>query len=181
LRPGRSLSILAFLVVLGGTVIAHAPLRAQQAIKPDKDQAQKVAPIPARMWKSQTTGNEYRVWTEDNRLHAEWTNIPPGSAAKGAYIRTVCRRAGEKWVGEAHSYLPCLKGKGKNEQLVNFCHVTTGFEINTRTASRITGRTEGLKRFDCSKCQVLEKEWKNFVWVPMPPKKGPGHEVPESR
>jgi hypothetical protein len=181
LRSGRNLSTLAFLLVLGGTLVAHAPLRAQQAKKSEKEQAQRVAPIPTRTWKSETTGNEYRVWTEDNRLHAEWTNIPPGSAAKGAYIRTVCRRAGQKWVGESRSYLPCLAGRGKDEHLMNFCHVTTGFEINTMTASRITGRAEGLKRFDCSKCQVLEKEWKNFVWVPMPQKKGPGHEVPESR
>ena len=54
-------------------------------------------------------------------------------------------------------------------------------KTGTLTENRLTGLGEALKRFDCSKCQVLEKEWKDFVWVPLPPKKGAGHEVPESR
>jgi hypothetical protein len=163
LKLSRNLASLAVFLFLSPIGTGVPILRAQ---KPVKSQAQKVAPIPTRIWKSKTTGNEYRVWTEDNRFHAEWSNIPPGSAAKGAYIRTVCQRAGEKWVGESHSYLPCVGGEGKKEHIINFCHVTTGFEIDTMTASRITGRTEGLKRFDCAKCQVLEKEWKNFEWTP---------------
>jgi hypothetical protein len=148
---------------------AGAGLRAVQpksSPKTEKSQAEKVAPVASRVWKSKITGNEYRVWTENSRLHAEWLNIPPGSAAKGAYIHTVCRRVGQKWIGESRSYVPCLAGQGKDEHLINFCHVTTGFEIDTLTESSMTGRAEGLKRFDCAKCTVLEKEWKKFEWVP---------------
>jgi hypothetical protein len=180
LRASRYLVSFALLLLLWPVRTGLRAGQARQPRKPAAAQAQKLAPVPGRMWKSQTTGHEFRVWTEDSRFHAEWTNIPPASAAKGAYIRTVCRRAGEKWVGESQSYLPCVAGEGKNEHLMNFCHVTTGFEIDSMTASRIDGRTEALKRFDCAKCQVLEKEWKPFVWVTLPPKTGAGHQIPES-
>jgi hypothetical protein len=181
LKPSRniaSFALLLFIYEIGTFVPA---LQAQKPQNPGNSQAQKIAPVPSRVWKSETTGNEYRVWTENNRFHAEWLNIPPGSAAKGVYIRTVCHRAGQKWIGEARSYLPCVAGEAKKEQIVNFCHVTTGFEIDSMTDSRISGRTEGMKRFDCTKCQVLEKEWKSFVWVPKPQKSGPSRPLPGSQ
>ena len=108
------------------------------------------------------------MWQENQRLHAEWSNIPPEFAAKGAYIRTVCRRAGKKWIGESHSYLPCSVGAGKEEHIANWCQVVTGFEVNSMTNSRISGRGEGLKRFDCLRCEVIEKVWGEFEWVPKP-------------
>jgi hypothetical protein len=124
------------------------------------------AATKGRIWTSRTTGKEYRVWTESNQFHAEWTNIPLEFAAKGAYIRTVCDRKGAKWVGRSEEFLPCSIGTGKEEHIANFCKLTTGFELESMTATNITGRTEALKRFDCAKCQILEKEWKSFVWVP---------------
>jgi hypothetical protein len=63
-------------------------------------------------------------------------------------------------------FLPCSVGEGKQEHIANFCQLTTGFEIDSMTDSKITGRGESLKRFDCAKCNILEKEWKGFVWVP---------------
>ncbi len=119
-----------------------------------------------RIWTSQTTGKEYRVWTEKEQFHAEWTNVPPEFAAKGAHIRSTGTRKGQKWLGESQNYLPCSAGEGKQEHIANFCQLTTGFEVDSMSATRITGRGEALKRFDCAKCKVLEKEWKNFVWVP---------------
>jgi hypothetical protein len=178
LKLSHRLASLAILVLLAASGTGITALQAQ---KPEKKQAQKVAPVPTRVWKSETSGKEFRVWKENNRFHAEWANIRPEFAAKGVYIRTVCRRSGEKWVGESRSYLPCAVGEGKNEKVVNFCHFTTGFEVDTITDSRIAGRGEAVRVSDCTKCQVRNEGWKPFVWVPLPPKKGTGHEVPESR
>lgn len=157
-------------LILAAFLVASAvpDFRGQEARKAAPEQAQKVAPVPSRIWKSETSGKEYRVWTENQRFHAEWVNIPAEFAAKGAYIRTVCRRAGQKWIGESRSYLPCSVGEGKEEHLANWCHVVTGFEVESMTETRLTGRGEGLKRFDCRKCQVIEKVWGSFAWVPKP-------------
>jgi S1-C subfamily serine protease len=130
--------------------------------------AREAPPEQGRIWRSETSGKEYRLWIKDKQLHAEWTNIPPEFAAKGAYIRSVSRRVGSKWVGESHSYLPCSMGNGKEEHIANFCHLTTGFKLDSMTDKKITGRGEALRRFDCKTCKVLEKEWKDFVWVPKP-------------
>lgn len=164
-RNARSLALLlaAFLIT---TAMPH--LHGQEARKPSPEQAQKIAPVPSRVWKSETSGREYRVWMENQRFHAEWVNIPAEFVAQGAYIRTVCWRAGQKWIGESRSYRPCSVGEGKEEHIANWCHVTTGFELDSVTENRISGRGEGLKRFDCRKCQVIEKVWKSFVWVPKP-------------
>jgi hypothetical protein len=124
------------------------------------------AAVKGSIWKSETTGKEYRVWTEKEQFHAEWTNIPPQFAAKGAHISSTGARKGQKWLGESQNYLPCSAGEGKQEHIANFCQLTTGFEVDSMSATRITGQGEALKRFDCAKCKVLEKEWKNFVWVP---------------
>lgn len=146
---------------------APARFNAQESKTPER-KGESAAPATARIWKSETSGKEYRVWTENRRFHAEWVNIPREFAAQGAYIRTVCRRAGAKWVGESRSFLPCSMGAGKEEHIANWCRVTTGFEVDSMTEKRITGRGEALKRFDCKACTALEKEWKGFVWVPKP-------------
>ena len=52
-----------------------------------------------RTWKSQTTGNEYRVWVEKDAFHAEWVNVPEDMARHGAYLHTLCRHTGSKWAG----------------------------------------------------------------------------------
>lgn len=163
-------SFAGLLLLLSPVFFCAAPAGfcAQESKAPELGKGKGAAPASARIWKSETSGKEYRVWTENRRFHAEWVNIPPEFAAKGAYIRTVCRRAGAKWVGESRSYLPCSMGAGKEEHIANWCRVTTAFEVDSITEKRITGRGEALKRFDCKTCKVLEKEWKGFVWVPKP-------------
>jgi len=162
---------LASMIGLAGCSNNSAPPAATQSAASNQP-ATPATPAPAAtaakgsLWTSQTTGKEYRVWTEKDQFHAEWANIPPEFTARGVYIRTVCNRKGAKWVGESSEYLPCSIGEGKQERIANFCRLTTGFELNSMTETKITGRTEALKRFDCAKCKILEKEWKDFVWVP---------------
>jgi len=126
-----------------------------------------VTPVGAgRIWKSETTGREYRVRIEKDRFYAEWANLAREAVKGGAYIRSECRRVGSKWVGTSRIYLPCStneKGKG---QVTNTCHLTTRIEIDSITPTRITGRGENLKRFDCGKCEILETGWAKFEWVP---------------
>jgi len=163
-------SFAGLLILFSAVFFCAAPagLCAQESKAPAPGKGESAAPASARIWKSETSGKEYRVWMENQRFHAEWVNIPPEFAAKGAYIRTVCRRTGTRWVGESRSYLPCSMGSGKEEHIANLCHVTTGFEVDSITKKRVAGRGEALKRFDCRTCKVLEKVWKNFVWVPKP-------------
>ncbi len=118
------------------------------------------------LWKSETTGKEYRVWMEKGEFHAEWTNIPPEFAAKGARISSMGKRQGEKWVGESQEYLPCSVGEGTQSHIANFCRLATGFEIDSISATKITGRGESVRISDCAKCLVSKKEWKDFAWVP---------------
>ena len=124
------------------------------------------APAKGTVWKSETTGKEYRVWTDKDQLHAEWANIPPEFAARGAYIRSLGERKGEKWVGQSETNLPCLVGEGQQAHIANFCQLTAGFEIDSMSATKIEGRGEYKRISDCAKCQVILKEWKPFVWVP---------------
>jgi hypothetical protein len=178
LNLSRAGASLALALLIGHLGYGKSPAQATDSQKSAKKQASKAtAATPAtpassearakgRIWKSQTTGKEYRVWTEKEQFHAEWTNVPPEFAAKGAHIRSTGTRKGQKWLGESQNYLPCSAGEGKQQHIANFCQLTTGFEVDSMSATRITGRGEALKRFDCAKCKVLEKEWKNFVWVP---------------
>jgi len=126
---------------------------------------------PGRVWVSETSGKEFLLWKASQQWHAEWVNVPSELAERGASIKTMFRRQGSKWVGTAQSYLPCTLGEGAQEHIANWCHVQTGMEISSMTDERITGRGEALERFDCQKCQVLEKAWRNFVWVPKKEKK----------
>jgi len=119
-----------------------------------------------RTWKSQTTGNEYRVWVEKDAFHAEWANVPEDMARHGAYLRTLCRYTGSKWAGTSESLLPCTVGEGANQRTVNWCRLETQTEIDSIARDRITGRGQTIKRVDCQSCKVLETGWAAFVWVP---------------
>ena len=176
MKLSRIVASLALAVVIGlaGCSNSSAPPAGPRSAAADQPAAPATTATRATtataakgsLWKSETTGKEYRVWTENDQFHAEWANILPEFAAKGAHIRSTGARKGDKWVGESEDYLPCSIGQGKEEHIANFCQLTTGFEIDSMTDSKITGRGEALKRFDCAKCEVLEKEWKGFVWVP---------------
>ncbi|MGH9469615.1 MAG: hypothetical protein ACRD1N_04640 [Terriglobia bacterium] len=121
--------------------------------------------LDGSLWLSSTTHNVYRVRVKDGTLSAEWVNIAPAEARLGAYIRTECHREGRRWVGDTSSYLRCETDGANQKPYVHWCHINTRTEIISISQDRITGRAEGLKRFDCRQCKVLEKEWKNFIWV----------------
>ncbi len=139
--------------------------RAQQSPKAAPRPTAHTGPAPA-VWKSKTTDREYRVKVSKSIFNAEWVNISPALQQHGAYIRTKCRREGNKWVGTSQSYLPCTTAETPPNQYANWCHLETKFEVQKITADRITGQGESLKRFDCQKCKIIETEWAAFVWAP---------------
>jgi hypothetical protein len=124
---------------------------------------------PFRMWRSETTGNVYRVRVEGDTLFAEWVNIPPDLARRGAYVRTECRRLGSEWIGTTRSQLslPCTEVSGPHGHPTSWCSLVTRTEINTVSSDRITGRAQAPHRLDCRSCKLIEADWKNFVWVPV--------------
>lgn len=105
------------------------------------------------------------MWIENERLHAEWVNVPAQLAERGAYIRSECRHVGALWIGTTQSYLPCETTEN-GKRVSNWCQVMTKAEFNHVGANRVTGRSERLKRFDCQRCRVLETDWQDFEWVP---------------
>jgi hypothetical protein len=137
-------------------------------------EGQKTSPPPSgsvagrargELWKSQTTGNEYRVTIEGATFRAERVNIPKDPSHQGAYVRTTARRQGSKWIGKTQIFLPCAVG---HEPVSNKCHLTMGFEITEMAPDLIRGRIENpdLHEFDCKTCNVPKTAWKDFVWIP---------------
>jgi len=126
---------------------------------------------PARVWKSLTTGHEYRVRIEGDVLRAEWVNIPPDVARQGAYVRTECRRVGSKWIGTTRSRLPlpCTEVTAPDGRHPSaWCSLVTRTEIDSVSADRIAGRAQAPTRLDCQACKLLDAEWKDFTWTPKP-------------
>jgi len=129
-----------------------------------------VGQASSSLWRSETTGKEYRVQVDKDRFYAEWVNIPPESVKRGAYIRSECRRVGSKWIGTSRINLPCTAGEGAKEHIANTCRMQFRIEINSIQADRIVGRGETLKRFDCQSCRADETGWGDFAWVPKTPR-----------
>jgi hypothetical protein len=123
--------------------------------------AAKTTALP-QIWKSATTGKEYRVQIEGDRLTAEWSNIPPEAAKQGAYIRSECRRSGTKWVGTSRILLGCPLPDGKTKM----CPILLRFEVDFVSSDRITGGAEILRDFDCGSCEVRKTGWGPFSWSP---------------
>jgi hypothetical protein len=122
-----------------------------------------------RVWKSQTTGNEYRLDVGGDVLHAEWINVPADLSREGAYVRTECRRVGDKWIGTTRSRLPlpCTEVSlpdGRHPSA--WCSLVTRTEIDSIAPDRITGRAQAPTRLDCRACKLLDAEWKDFIWTP---------------
>jgi hypothetical protein len=140
-------------------------LEAGQAKPAGKEQPTQAVSPPAKVWRSTTTGRDYRVWVDKDRLYTEGVNLPPALVRVGGYVRSESRRVGSKWMGTVHSYLPCETTES-NERISNRCHLETKIEIDSMTADRITGRAQTLRKFDCSACRVIEAAWADFVWVP---------------
>jgi len=166
MRVQEMLAVAGALAVLGTCACSEEPKPTASA--PGMPAA--TAPSPAAaakdVWVSETTGREYRVRKGPGHFYAEWSNMSGAFLAHGAYIRSECKRQGNKWVGESRSHLPCVEGNLPPGQYSNWCDVVTKIKFDEVTPTRISGSGEGLKRFDCQKCQVLETNWKPFVWIP---------------
>ncbi len=156
--------VLAYTIAIAALV--GLPLEAQQAKRSPRRKPNQVSPAFCDIWKSETTGREYRVQLDPERFYAEWVNLAPEVRRQGAYIHTECRRAGSKWVGTSRIYLPCTMGTGANEHIENRCPLLMRIEIDSITPNRITGRAETFKDFDCQTCKVSSTVWANFKWVP---------------
>jgi hypothetical protein len=128
--------------------------------------------VRAEIWRSETTGKEYRVQVDKDRFYAEWVNIPPESVKHGAFIRSECHRVGSKWIGTSSVRLPCTVGEGAKEHIGNTCRLQLRIEIDSIGPDRIVGHGETLRRFDCQSCRVDEAGWGEFVWVPKKPRAG---------
>ena len=149
---------------------AVLPSNAQQLAPPKKERQIPAPPASARIWKSLTTGNEYWVWTENERMFAQWVNITPEWAERGAYIHTECRKVGARWIGNSRLYLPFPCEKTQNGRKTRaWCRLVTKIEFDRIEANRLAGRTEGFKEFDCERCRIVEVVWKDFEWVPKEP------------
>ncbi len=155
---------LALVIVFAEASSVLTDARQSQTSSPAKRAQARAA--QGKIWKSETTGKEYRVKVEKDRFYAEWSNVPPESAKQGLYIRTECRPAGTKWVGTTQAFLLCPHKEEAGAKKMNGCHITLRFEVDSITPDRITGRGESLRRWDCDACKVFETGWGNFVWVP---------------
>lgn len=118
------------------------------------------------VWISETTHAVYRVQISGSVLRAEQVNTPPEVAKQGAYVRTEAHEAGGKWVGKSQVYAKITLAPGGKSQQSNWCHLEANIEFLTLTPERITGRSEAPLQMDISKCRILKKEWKDFVWIP---------------
>ena len=134
----------------------------QSAPKPGgAKSAAKVGALP-QVWRSTTTGKEYRVRIDGDRFTAEWSNIPPEAAKQGAYIRSECRRSGTRWIGTSRILLSCPLPDGKTKM----CPMLLRFEVDFISSDRISGGGEILREFDCSSCEVRKTGWGPFSWTP---------------
>lgn len=166
MRPLRSTIVAASLLVavLSGLLTARVP-GAQAPATGSSGQA-----AVARVWKSQTTGHEYRVSIQGDVLRAEWVNLPADLIRQGAYVRTECRRAGNRWIGTTRSRqpLPCTEvTTPEGRHPTAWCSLVTRTEIDSIAPDRISGRAQAAVRLDCQACKLLDAEWKDFVWTPI--------------
>lgn len=120
-------------------------------------------PLP-KIWHSDATHHDFRVEVTADLFRAEWINVPADAAKQGAYIRTECRRSGNKWIGQSRIYLPCVPAAAA--AATKACPITTRFEVDSVSPEKISGHGESLKQFDCATCQVQQTGWAEFTWVP---------------
>ena len=155
-----------WVIILVCAILAATPLQLfaqnQSAPKPGGARsAAKAAGFP-QIWKSASTGKEYRVKIEGDRFTAEWSNVPLQAAQQGAYIRSECRHSGTRWIGTSRILLPCPLPDGKTKM----CPMMLRFEVDFISSDRITGGGEILRDFDCASCEVRKVGWGPFSWAP---------------
>jgi hypothetical protein len=164
LKQGRSIQVamLACGLALGAWGCSSAVSQKSPQASSGADQLGQLPDV----WRSLTTGKEYFVRMDKSHFYAQWVNLPPASARRGAYIHTSCALKGSKWAGTSDIYMPCVVGEGKAEKVANTCHLTLKIEIDSISNDRITGRGQSLRKFDCGSCKVVDTGWANFEWVP---------------
>ncbi len=150
--------VLLCVVLVAGSLLFSS--ENQGAAKPAASAAKSSA-LP-EVWKSASTGKEYRVKVEGDRFTAEWSNIPAQAAKQGAYIRSECRRTGSRWIGTSRILLGCALPDGKTKM----CPMILRFEVDFVSPDRITGGGEILRDFDCASCEVQKTGWGPFTWTP---------------
>jgi hypothetical protein len=149
--------------ILGTTSLQQSSGNQNSAKPAGAKSAAKGGAFP-QIWKSASTGKEYRVKIDGDRFTAEWSNIPPQAAKQGAYIRSECRHSGTRWIGTSRLFLPCPLPDGKTKM----CPMILRFEVDFISSDRITGGGEILRDFDCGSCEVRKTGWGPFSWAPKP-------------
>ena len=145
-----------------GIVLWQLCAESQNTPKPGgAKSAPKAAAFP-QVWRSATTGREYRVKIDGDRFTAEWSNLPRLAAEQGAYIRSDCRRSGTRWIGTSRIFLSCGLPDGKTKM----CPMILRLEVDYISPERITGGGEILRDFDCGACEVRKTGWGPFTWTP---------------
>jgi hypothetical protein len=160
----RVMSKLLPIFLACGLCAAPAVAQSKTAGKPTTAPAA-APPIPeTSVWRSLTTGRDYRVTLHKNLLVAEWVNLPPADVTNHASVRSELHRSGSKWVGTTRAHMPCQTTEA-GKQVSNVCDLTTRIEMESIAADKIVGHGESLKRFNCGKCQILETKFAPFQWV----------------
>ena len=158
-------NVKAYCIVLLSALLAVAPWmfssENQGSTKPAANATAKAGALPS-VWKSASTGREYRVKVEGDRFTAEWSNIPAEAAKQGVYIRSDCRRTGSRWIGTSRILLGCALPDEKTKM----CPMLLRFEVDFISPERITGGGEILRDFDCGTCQIRKTGWGPFTWTP---------------
>jgi hypothetical protein len=164
-KPLRAKRFWRIIILLCG-ILATVPLQYSSenpsTPKPVGTKSAAKANALPEVWRSATTGKEYRVKIDGDRFTAEWSNIPPQAAKQGAYIRSECRRNGTRWIGTSRILLPCPLPDGKTKM----CPMILRFEVDLISSDRITGGGEVLRDFDCASCEVRKTSWGAFSWAP---------------
>jgi hypothetical protein len=157
-------TLMVFLVLSPFTATAQNPVAPAQ---PGATASQSVAGQLPKLWYSEASHKDFRVEIKGDVFRADWINLPAAAAKDGASIRIECRRTGTKWVGSSSVYQPFADpsaAAGKDTR--KMCHLSTRFEVDSIGPEKIAFHTEALRRFDYSKCQVLQTAWEAFAWVP---------------
>lgn len=165
-RIDGKLALLALTALLMISTFAAADQKTAATPKPVAAAAKTATAGLAKVWLSESSHKEFRVDVSHDVFHAEWINVPAASAKQGAFIRTECRKSGDKWVGTSKiSMLFGIPGApaGKDTKL---CTLSVRFEVDSISPDKISGHSESLHGFDVNTCRVQQTAWVPFEWVP---------------
>ncbi len=122
-------------------------------------------PLP-KVWHSAATNHDFRVNVGKDVFTADWVNVPPPAAKRGALIHTECRRTGSKWVGSSNIHMLFAPPGATSDKDSKLCALTVRFEIDSIAPDKISGHSEALHAFDVNSCKIQQTSWGSFSWVP---------------